>query len=329
MFKVRAKSSKPLEMAFTANSAAFVAFVLLCSAPTRLASSDRDRYGLPKGVNGGVGCLVCTVVVALAEQLSIVHKETFVEAYVRLCDILPNPYRNACDALGKFYVPRIIDLITDEVTPDVICHVIHLCYEDKGQPYCHAFPPKSDFRERVSKSRKQLSSKLFNENETFYGSKGPGTFDPCTLEGVKDLCKLYDRVFHHDLPLEDLDNDTYSIFEAWRGSSWRGKDCDDINALSHPGVKPSGSDVITDSNCNGIYGIDPIARKPYEDLFCKGWYSNHFPFVAWCLLILQIKVLLFNIPYLVTIECFHSATITFKKFFTFTTLCSLITKHVT
>ena len=258
-------------MSFIFSGFVVVFYIFLGSTPTVTSASETGRYSLPKGVNGGVGCLVCTTVVAVTEQLSVVHNETFVEAYARLCDVLPNLYRNACIALGNFYIPQIIDLITEEVDPDVICHSIYLCYEDKGQPYCRAFPPKGDFREKVSRSRKRVSAKLFDENENPFDSKGPAAFDPCTLAGVRDLCKLFHRVFTNDLPLFDLDNDTYSaLVESWRGSSWRGRDCDDVNASHHPGAKPVDGDVIIDSNCNGIHGRDPLTGKPFEDLFCKG-----------------------------------------------------------
>lgn len=248
----------------------FVLFLLLCSSPSYGSASDNVLYTLPKGVNGGYGCLACTAVVAITEQLSIIHNETFVKSYSRLCDVLPKLYREACISLGKFYIPLVIDLLTEEVSADVICNAIFLCYQEKGQPYCHAFPPKKHFAAKVLKYRKKVWSKVFDETKTFYGSKPPTSFDPCTLAGVWELCVLFARVFSNDLPLLDLDNDTYSaLLESWRGSSWRGRDCDDINSLHHPGAKPRNGDVIYDSNCNGISGIHPNGM-PYEDLFCNG-----------------------------------------------------------
>lgn len=247
--------------------------ILLCSAPKYVHLSDTESFRLPKGVNGGIGCVACTAVVALTEQLSVVHNVTFVKAYVKLCNILPDLYRNACIALGKFYIPQVIKLIEAEFTADIICHAIDLCYKEKGQPFCHAFPPKNDIRKSVSQAKEEVASKLFYESARLHRSKDT-SFDPCTLEGVKELCNLFNRVFKNDLPLIDLDNDTYSAsVESWRGTSWRGRDCDDINHLSHPGAKPRDWDTVFDSNCNGIYGKDPIFGKPYEELFCKGWPS--------------------------------------------------------
>ena len=250
-----------------------ITLILLSSAPRFVYLSNTENYGIPKGVNGGVVCVACTAVVALMEQLSIVHNVTFVEAYVKLCDVLPNVYRNACISLGEYYIPQVIKLIEAEFTADVICHAIYLCYKEKGQPFCHAFPPKKDIKENVLQAKEEVASKLFYESARLHPPKDPA-FDPCTLEGVKELCKLFNKVFTNDLPLIDLDNDTYSAsVESWRGTSWRGRDCDDINHLSHPGAKPRDWDIVFDSNCNGIHGKDPIFEKSYEELLCKGWSS--------------------------------------------------------
>ena len=52
-----------------------------------------------------------------------------------------------------------------------------------------------------------------------------------------------------------------------RGTSWRGKDCDDGNKSIHPGSRPQFSDKTKDSNCNGIFGTD-TAGNSYEDKMC-------------------------------------------------------------
>ena len=252
--------------------------IVICLAPRCVnLSGTGTSYGIPKGVNGGVGCLTCTAVVALTEQLSVVHNVSFVEAYVKLCNVLPTLYRNACISLGEYYIPQVLKLIETEFTADIICHVIHLCYQEKGQPFCHAFPPKKDIRNNVSQAKEEVASKLFYESASWFRTirhSKDSAFDPCTLEGVKELCNLFNKVFRNDLPLIDLDNDTYSAsVESWRGTSWRGRDCDDVNHLSHPGAKPRDWDHVFDSNCNGIHGKDPIFGKPYEEWFCKGWSS--------------------------------------------------------
>lgn len=253
---------------------------LLCLVMFYPCSARSAGYKLPKGVNGGVGCVTCTAIVALTEQLSVIHNETFVVAYDRLCNVLPTSFRNACISLGDFYIPKIVDILTKEITADVVCHAIKLCYTEKGQPTCHAFPPKGsgekDFDFAVDSIRRNIARKGSKaENENDFRFRHSSSFDPCLLPGVKDICKLFENVFANDEPLVDLDLDSFSaVVESWRGTSWRGKDCDDWNAMFHPGARPVDSDVVFDSNCNGIHGVDPDTGRPYEDLLCGGNLSD-------------------------------------------------------
>lgn len=73
-----------------------------------------------------------------------------------------------------------------------------------------------------------------------------------------------------DAPLfHSKDADGFSPIHTLRGADWRGKDCDDRNANVRPGRIPDNSDTVYDSNCNGIYGVDPKTNKPYEELLCS------------------------------------------------------------
>ncbi|OXB83213.1 UNVERIFIED_CONTAM: hypothetical protein H355_001965 [Colinus virginianus] len=60
-----------------------------------------------------------------------------------------------------------------------------------------------------------------------------------------------------------------------RGYHWRGRDCDDKNTTVYPGRRPDNWDVKSDSNCNGIWGVDPKDGIPYEEKFCKGASSRN------------------------------------------------------
>ncbi|XP_021349961.1 acyloxyacyl hydrolase-like isoform X2 [Mizuhopecten yessoensis] len=91
----------------------------------------------------------------------------------------------------------------------------------------------------------------------------------CELPGIKIICNWIDKILDKHVPVIDLDGDRYSTFQALRGSSWRGKDCDDSRKDIHPGSRPIQSDRDKDSNCNGIMGVDPVSGQPYEDLYCK------------------------------------------------------------
>lgn len=58
--------------------------------------------GLNSGVNGGVDCATCTVVLGLVDHLTIVYNETAVHSLERLCSFLPDPYKNYCKAAVNF-----------------------------------------------------------------------------------------------------------------------------------------------------------------------------------------------------------------------------------
>lgn len=51
---------------------------------------------------------VCTVVLGLAEQLSVIHNETVTKGLERLCKFLPEPYQGACKEFADFIAADII-----------------------------------------------------------------------------------------------------------------------------------------------------------------------------------------------------------------------------
>jgi len=54
----------------------------------------------------------------------------------------------------------------------------------------------------------------------------------------------------------DFDGDRFSDLKTFRGTHWRGKDCDDLNKNIYPGRKSWDNGKGEDFNCNGIQGID-------------------------------------------------------------------------
>lgn len=65
----------------------------------------------------------------------------------------------------------------------------------------------------------------------------------------------------------DLDGDRHSTIPTLRGTNWRGKDCDDLDATIYPGRKTWDSKFFPniDYNCNGISGLDPVTSIPYKE----------------------------------------------------------------
>ena len=112
------------------------------------------------------------------------------------------------------------------------------------------------------------------------GSPAVGSGPDCD-GGLNISCEI-SRVFDDHLPLVDGDNDTFAgpstasaspfLSAHFRGTDWRGRDCNDTRADVYPGRRDLGAlpDPHTDSNCNGVVGVDPASGRPYEELFCSG-----------------------------------------------------------
>lgn len=69
------------------------------------------------------------------------------------------------------------------------------------------------------------------------------------------------------LPAWDDDNDTFSPKDTLRGASWRGKDCEDLDAAVYPGRRVNVHGPEVDHNCNGIFGRDGVGND-YEEVLC-------------------------------------------------------------
>jgi acyloxyacyl hydrolase len=77
------------------------------------------------------------------------------------------------------------------------------------------------------------------------------------------------RFVNEHEPLFDLDADKFSDWYAFRGTAWRGKDCDDIRANIYPGRRNSTYNVEQDQDCNGISGKAENGTS-WEELYCSG-----------------------------------------------------------
>ena len=96
--------------------------------------------------------------------------------------------------------------------------------------------------------------------------------EPWWKKVLDALLAPFMETFDKHKPLEDTDNDGFTVIEGFRGSMWRGRDCDNKNALTHPGRRYNNvtDDARVDNNCNGIAGVDPVTGRAYEDLLCSG-----------------------------------------------------------
>ena len=157
--------------------------------------------------------------------------------------------------------PIIIDGFSKGENPDVICHATKLCHDDPGQLKCRAYPAKStnSFTERTWKLRQRhpLLDAVLSDPKI------------CEIPGIKEICRIIENVFQHHLPVVDLDHDKFGTESTLRGSSWRGKDCNDFDSRIHPGARNVEGDASFDHNCNGIFGRNSATGRPWEEELCN------------------------------------------------------------
>ncbi|KAF1435650.1 Acyloxyacyl hydrolase, partial [Spheniscus mendiculus] len=195
----------------------------------------------------------CVLVVSVIEQLAQWHNSTVKAAMERLCNYIP----------GKYQI--IHHIIDREMNADVVCHSLKLCKQDPGQPLCHLYPPP-----KVRKHSPGLFYALAHAGQKRQIKSFMGFSSVCAFPLLANLCEKIKYVIRNKLPFEDFDGDKFSTFPTLRGYHWRGRDCNDKNTTVYPGRRPDNWDVKSDSNCNGIWGVDPKDGIPYEEKFCKG-----------------------------------------------------------
>lgn len=225
-----------------------VAFVLVFVICLHGSKASRSRNFLNFGANGGTNCATCTVIFTFGEQLATIHNETVTKSLERFCNYLPPAVAIPCKVFVDYIAYEIIRVLPAKYNPDEACQGLGFCFTDTGEEQCHLFP-------------KPKVSRVFNA-----GRKRAAP-NICELPGIKEICKLIDKIFDGHMPAVDLDGDRFSVMKTFRGTSWRGKDCDDGSKDIHPGSRPHFSDVNKDTNCNGIYGADSSGNA-YEDQLC-------------------------------------------------------------
>ena len=219
--------------------------------------------GAKDGENGGIPCAVCSILLGLVDQLVEVHNVSVADALKLFCSFLAKGgYRDACDLLVKEFGPAVVALAAEDLSSDAICHAMDICTKTTNE-YCHLYP--------IRGSVKELDVQLMMAKKiAFLTRKRPFKFpDLCNISTVKPICEIIYRYDYDDLPLEDVDSDFYSRAVTLRGTSWRGKDCDDLSPHFHAG-KISLDDREFDTNCNGVFGEDISTGKSYEEQWCAG-----------------------------------------------------------
>ena len=227
---------------------------------------------------GGSTCAGCGIIVGLVEQLSQLYNSTVDEAMEALCSYLPREIQGGCRVLIKTYGPVIIEFLESKETADVVCHALGLCKTPPGTEMCHIFPlpPSSSLsKHHMSKHVQTLRRRaleIAQEHDLQRLRKSLEVGAPpefCKWPVIDEVCKIIDKFADDHLPVDDLDGDKFSDLPSARGSSWRGKDCNDVDGKIYPGRKAADGDRFFDTNCNGISGLDERTGTTYEEQWCS------------------------------------------------------------
>ncbi|XP_021036268.1 acyloxyacyl hydrolase isoform X1 [Mus caroli] len=214
----------------------------------------------------GQSCLGCVVLVSVIEQLAEVHNSSVQVAMERLCSYLPEKLflKTSCYFLVQTFGSDIIKLLGEAMKADVVCYALEFCKRDAVQPQCHLFPlPQEAWESALEKARQVLR----RSSTMKYLRSGRNI---CSLPFLAKICQKIELSIKKAVPFKDVDSDKHSVFPTLRGYHWRGRDCNDSDKTVYPGRRPDNWDIHQDSNCNGIWGIDPKDGIPYEKKFCEG-----------------------------------------------------------
>jgi hypothetical protein len=88
-----------------------VAVFILVSNEAQAKSLPNFKANSLRSVNGGTNCAACTIIVALAEQLSIVYNQTVEQSLDQICNFLPpnSIFKVTCQQAVEEFGPLIIN----------------------------------------------------------------------------------------------------------------------------------------------------------------------------------------------------------------------------
>ena len=241
--------------------------LLLCTLSGGSTALRAPHY-LARGQNGGVGCAVCTILTGLVEQLTQIYNISVADSLAKFCGFLPSDFHEVCTILVEDVGPVVIDLLEKKETPDVVCLALDICKNETGQ-VCRLFPLPSLSDRSLEAAELQRRLVAARERARLLRGGVQRLPDLCNITVIKPICNIIYGFANDHLPVEDADGDYFSVLRTLRGSSWRGKDCNDLDAAVHPG-KHTDDDSFFDTNCNGIFGVDPNSGETYEKKWCEG-----------------------------------------------------------
>jgi len=103
----------------------------------RLTGSEEEVTGISTQAIGAAGaqpptmelCPICKMMIGELDSLvqDKNNEKKIKEALETVCHILPRPMRTECNHIVETYTDMIIDMMTKDFTPDMVCSTIGLC----------------------------------------------------------------------------------------------------------------------------------------------------------------------------------------------------------
>ncbi|EAS03222.2 surfactant protein B containing protein (macronuclear) [Tetrahymena thermophila SB210] len=237
-----------------------------------IANCDSSKISseLEQNGDGSINCVVCDILVTLATN-DAVYKKQNISDYLsnHFCKIFPNSLSSTCNSLVKVLGPYIIEGFSKKDNSDVICRKAGACTGKFSQCNIHSqsFPQDS---QETQESTPQFVQTILRQIKTkLIGEKSPQENQFTSFNPIQWIKDLINRFADAHQPVVDFDNDGFSTIGPLRGYNWRGKDCDDFQNTIYPGRKIwEGSNPSIDYDCNGIWGVNTVTGKNYEDELC-------------------------------------------------------------
>ncbi|XP_020893874.1 prosaposin-like [Exaiptasia diaphana] len=82
-----------------------------------------------KPIKASPQCELCEMIVKELDSLLSENstQEEIEQALEQVCGLLPSAYKDECDNFVKQYEPAIVQILVNEISPDVICTALQLC----------------------------------------------------------------------------------------------------------------------------------------------------------------------------------------------------------
>merc|ERR1740131_66666 len=102
---------------------------MICTNLGLCADKFSVRRPIPQPKTEDTGCVICEYVISTLDGMleDKTNEKEIEEALESLCSYLPSSMMKQCDTFVDTYTALIIDLLTKDVSPDMVCGNLGLC----------------------------------------------------------------------------------------------------------------------------------------------------------------------------------------------------------